>query len=289
MSDTPNASISEYARHVAYAEDGRVYVYNGTFDPYLSSYDPVTESWTHVTFPGWSTVANLTHGDIATFGPYVFVTDMTTFGEPADAAHGVIRYDTRDGSWTRFATDIEPIHLNLGHDGLFYALYPGGSPAGRTVDVYDPTSLAFAARLDLTAALGWTSQRVLAANAASQLFVGGATHRVARLHPDASLDLLATVPCTSDCYFIDIALSKTGAIALGRRSGDVLETDETLATFSAHSVGTSEVFVAWVAVPPPPDADGDGVADASDNCPSDFNPGQEDHDGDGLGEPVSRA
>jgi fibronectin type III domain protein len=37
--------------------------------------------------------------------------------------------------------------------------------------------------------------------------------------------------------------------------------------------------------PPPPDgeADGDGVPDASDNCPADPNPGQEDSDGDGLG------
>ena len=34
----------------------------------------------------------------------------------------------------------------------------------------------------------------------------------------------------------------------------------------------------------PPDTDGDGVPDASDNCPSVSNPGQEDGDGDGLGD-----
>ncbi|ANM29247.1 hypothetical protein ABI59_06070 [Acidobacteria bacterium Mor1] len=33
-----------------------------------------------------------------------------------------------------------------------------------------------------------------------------------------------------------------------------------------------------------PDADSDGVADGSDNCPADFNPGQADGDGDGLGD-----
>jgi hypothetical protein len=35
--------------------------------------------------------------------------------------------------------------------------------------------------------------------------------------------------------------------------------------------------------PPPPDSDGDGIPDASDNCPGTQNPMQQDDDGDGLG------
>lgn len=37
-------------------------------------------------------------------------------------------------------------------------------------------------------------------------------------------------------------------------------------------------------LPPPLDRDGDGLADAADDCPFDPNPGQEDRDGDGLGD-----
>ena len=34
----------------------------------------------------------------------------------------------------------------------------------------------------------------------------------------------------------------------------------------------------------PSDADGDGILDIDDNCPYRYNPGQEDSDGDGVGD-----
>lgn len=60
---------------------------------------------------------------------------MRTLSGPAEEALGIIRYDTHGESWLRFATDLEPIHLNLGHDGLLHALRPGGNPTRRTLAV----------------------------------------------------------------------------------------------------------------------------------------------------------
>jgi len=48
-------------------------------------------------------------------------------------------------------------------------------------------------------------------------------------------------------------------------------------------IGNYSLYVD-VAAPPPPDQDGDGVPDASDNCPTVPNPAQTDTDGDGEGD-----
>jgi len=48
---------------------------------------------------------------------------------------------------------------------------------------------------------------------------------------------------------------------------------------------SNDVFVKdLLGTPPPPDGDGDGIPDATDNCPEDPNPGQEDSDSDGTGD-----
>jgi len=53
---------------------------------------------------------------------------------------------------------------------------------------------------------------------------------------------------------------------------------------SAHSTATYSRVRYCVCAAPADDRDGDGVADAADNCPDDPNPDQADTDGDGLGD-----
>src|SRR5689334_16537173 len=58
-------------RDISMDDAGHVYVYNGTFAPFLSRYDTVSGTWSHMTFAGWSTVNNVTYGGIVASGNYV--------------------------------------------------------------------------------------------------------------------------------------------------------------------------------------------------------------------------
>ena len=56
----------------------------------------------------------------------------------------------RSGTAFRFADGTASIDLTVGLDGLLYLLSPGGSPGGRTVDVYAPNTYGFVRNIHLT-------------------------------------------------------------------------------------------------------------------------------------------
>ena len=62
---------------IAIGNDGHAYVYNGTFEAYLSEYDPAS-IWSHSTFSGLSVVGNVKHGGLTKTDRYVFMPDMQT-------------------------------------------------------------------------------------------------------------------------------------------------------------------------------------------------------------------
>ena len=130
---------TEYARDVAVDGDGVVHVYNGTFSPYMSSRDPAAPfpTWTHRTYPNWNTANNSSYGGIDVDLNQVFVTDGLSDG------NGVVAFNIDSGVAFRFADGTDAIDLNIGLDGLLYVLSPGGSPGGRTIDVYDPRTWRF--------------------------------------------------------------------------------------------------------------------------------------------------
>lgn len=254
-------TVTEYARDIAVDTNGYLHVYNGTFDPYLSTYRPDTDSWSHTGYSGLDTNNNVSYGGIDVYSPAsmpeystpfggstVFMTDMNAPDQ------GIVAFN--DMGITRFAENISPIDLTVGLDGLLYALSPGGSPGGRNVHIYDPETYSLVNSIDLTSIFGWTEHRSIAVSRSGDLFIAdwdGEVHHVS--HDGILLDTINPV-CdwagyATSCDFVDIDISMDGAIALGSRFGEVFLTDTSFSSISSFDVVNSSVFVEFAPSPIP--------------------------------------
>lgn len=226
---------SDTARDIAVkAGSTNVHVYNGTFTASMSTLDSTSPSWTHQTIAGLSTVNNVSYGGIAVAGPFVFVTDMATAG--AGAPQGIVRFDSSGGS-IRFATGIDPIDLNVGQDGMLYAL------ADDVVYVYDPRTAAFQYSFDLDVTIGAGDYRSVAANAAGQLFVVDWSGNLRKTDANGT-QLLST---NIGGNLTDVDVSAAGIVVVGEWAGDVTVTDENFTSPSSFTVGSTQTFVAVAA------------------------------------------
>lgn len=241
--------ISEIPRDVVVTPDGLAHVYNGTFDPFLSTLNPMSLSWSHRDHPGWTSIANSTYGGIANFGQYVFATDMnTSSGE--NTLMGVIRFDMTNGTSQRFADTIEPIDLNMGLDGLLYAQYPGGSSSGAAVEVYDPVSLNHIRHVFF----GLEDQhRSLAVSASGEFYLADPNGDIERWSPDATLISRINV-CTvapGRCFLSDIDIAPDGTIIASTTRGRIITIDLNLSNPQLFPVTFQEnpTFVAFVPEP----------------------------------------
>src|SRR5262245_33067087 len=117
----PVGGVHEPGRDLVY-QNGTVHVYTGTFDPSVCSYTLNGGRRAQRTYPGWSTFNNVSYGGIGILGNYVYVTDMTTYSEPADQAKGVVRFNLATGASARFLETEEPQKLTIGKDGRLYLL-----------------------------------------------------------------------------------------------------------------------------------------------------------------------
>ncbi|WP_154224326.1 hypothetical protein [Marinicella rhabdoformis] len=220
--------ISESARDAVKLSDGTLLVYNGTFDPNLSVYS--NNVWSDLTFSGWSTVNNGTYGGIASDNRFVWVTDMRTFGDPEDELHGIVQFDL-EGQVpdVRFADNIEPIDLTLGKDGLLYALYPGGSPSGRYVDVYNPNDASFIKTISLADIFGHTAHRSIAVDENSNMYIADWDGDLQMI--DSEGNILSTLDVGGSLYDVDIV---DGKIISGDRFGKVYIADLQLQNYQEY-------------------------------------------------------
>jgi hypothetical protein len=235
-------------RSITVDVNGNIQVYNGTFSPFLTTINPVTGTVVNnVTLAGWSTVNNVTYGGLGAFGNYVFATDMFTFsgGEP----NGIIRFNVNDGTALRFASGPQNgpgdyIQLAVGKDGLLYAEFPGTSPGGNELDVFDPTTLAFQRRINLN-----TDLRSIAVDQNGDIFaVAINDSHIYEFDPNGTL--LRAVD-TGIRGYTDLTMDDSGRL-LATSGGVLVLTDTSLSSFTELDVGTISVVGTFAAFVEPP-------------------------------------
>ena len=235
---------SEKPRDVSVDSNGDIQVYYGTFNPTLDTIHPAGGPVDVHSFPGWSTVNNGSYGGVADYDNYVFLTDMNTSGA---SEQGILRVDTTDYSFERFATDRGFVDVTLGRDGLIYALEEF-SP-GKSVRSFDPVTLQQVGAVDLP----HVDHRGIAVDADGNIFApmwsGGEVRKY-----DSGGTLLQTL-VTPINNLQDIDIHSDGRLLIGSRFGDVIQTDVSLSSYTTFSAGNDTIFVAFadddpVASPP---------------------------------------
>ncbi|MFB2881083.1 Calx-beta domain-containing protein [Floridanema aerugineum] len=228
--------LGEDARDIIIDQNNLIFNYNGTFDPFLSIYDQSNGTWNHRTHPGWSTVNNASYGGIAKYQNFVYATDMITF-DVDDTPTGIVRFDLSNNTSARFADTQQYIDLTMGLDGVLYALRDDSSLSGRTVDGYDP----------LTMNLLWTTTlandaRGIAVNKNGDIFAADWDGNIRR-YDDNGTQLNFRASGTTNLNDIDVSFD--GKLIVGSRFGQVIITDESLASQTSFSVGSDDVFVSF--------------------------------------------
>jgi hypothetical protein len=242
---TPGSSF-DYARDLVQDPSGKVYVYNGTFTPYLAAYDPASNSWAQSTYAGWSTVSNVSFGGLAEFQNYVYATDMATAGA---MQNGVVRFNLADGSATRFG-NVDFTDLNVGLDNKLYAL------AGSILYVYDPISTTLIRKVTLPSA----DYRGLAVAANGDIYTAAWNNVISRFSATGAPKGSITLNSSNGAPFMfnwtdDIDIAPDGTLAIGTFSGFIARMSGSFTNITYVNTGTNnQVFVTFAPQPsaPPP-------------------------------------
>jgi hypothetical protein len=259
----PLGSSGDTARDLVADPSGNVYVYNGTFTPSLATYNPNSNQWTQQNYSGWGTVNNVSYGGLGLFQNYVFASDMTVAGDPAGASNGIVRFNVANGTATRFAQGIDFIDVNVGLDGKVYAL-----TSTATLYTYDPNSMALLGKVVLPAGHDY---RGVAVNASGDIFTANWDNSVSHFTPSGTLlaNINLTGPADGSWFGnpMDIKVAADGTLAVGTRSGHVVQMTSAFANVSYFGTWTGSVqypcFVNFATVPPPPTQPSITVADVS--------------------------
>ncbi|WP_166832001.1 Ig-like domain-containing protein, partial [Thalassoroseus pseudoceratinae] len=225
-------------RDVIVDRNGNAQIYNGTFDPRLSTLDPATAVFSHQAFDGWSTVNNVSYGGIAAYGDFVFASDTST-GNPGGSPRGIVRFDSATGTANRFAEFSNFYDLTIGLDGYLY-----GFGDNNAVYVLNPVSMEQVRQVVLPSASG--GHRAVTANADGEIFTAAWDGKLYHFAPDGT----PIMSLTLGGNLTDIDIRTDGAIVVGSWDGDVFLTDDSLQSFTSfdanpRNTSFSSFFVAF--------------------------------------------
>jgi hypothetical protein len=243
-----------FPRDIAMDSSGRINIWNGTFNPFLTTLTPGlapgSGTSVHNTFTGWSTVNATYFGGIAVSGNYAYVTDMSTFGGGGDEANGIVRFDLTTFQAVRFAQGTASGHgdyidLNIGLDGLLYAIYPGGSPAGNMLDVINPQTMTLIRTVNLNMGLG-----AIATDQVGNIYATSPFDtKIFRFDP---MGMLTGSLITGTAGLRDLDLSEDGRLLTISGDGRAILSDTSLTSLTSFDLGDGFTFFgAFAPVPEP--------------------------------------
>lgn len=258
----PPGGPAEQARDLIVGPDGDIHVFNGTNNPYLSTFDTATSTWSHLTHPGWSTSSSYGNGGIGVFGNYVFASDQftTSPGTPK----GIIRFNLSDGTSTRFASSYSYTDLSVGLDGLVYGL------SNATIHAYNPSTMALQFTVALPSSINGSSQvyRAITVDASGDIFAASWQKRL--FHFNSAGVVQNSVTLNNPPYggllgeLNDIDVSSDGTLVIGGYYGDVVQMNDNFTNITYFEANTSGVFVAFASdSQPPPSTPTVSVSDVS--------------------------
>ena len=221
----------EFLRDVTVSSSRNLLAFNGTFEPYLTTYSATSKSFSDTTYPGWTYINRSQGGSVALYNNYAFVADLDSsgFGE-AGRPNGIVRFDTTGGTAARFADGVDVFEVNVGLDGKVYALFERQFE-GVFINVYDPISSQFLYQLSLPAEVGLEDRsKAIAVDAQGRIFLAGDYGAVYRL--DAAGKIEASI-ATSYPHITDLEVDETGQLTAVQQDGYVLVGYTSLDHFTA--------------------------------------------------------
>lgn len=229
-------SYSDYARDISVLENGNIAVFNGTFSPVLSYYNPELNQWKHLQAAGWSTINVTTYGGIDSLGERVFVTNMSTSGQ---SSKGFVVFNTENDS-SEFVPAEDLTDLTVGLDGHLYGL--------RTTTVYQYDVTTY----EVTGQVNIQSAGTIAVDAVGRIYAAGPDGLVRQY--DASGLLLKSLDLNTQ--LADIAIRADGSLLMTSTQGTVFSSHSDLVDY--RPIATQGTFIDFV---PDIDSDKDGLPD----------------------------